>query len=245
MDEAAIKIEGKVALVTGGSGAVGGAIVRRFVREGYKVAFTWMKGRERADQLEKETGAAGFQADLTRREEVEAMMRGVRERFGKIDTLVNNAGRTQVMPLALIEEEDWDEIMAANLKSMFLVTREVVRGMIARKSGVIINIGSLAGHRLLEVPVHYATAKAGVTGFTLSLAKELARYGIRVNEVVPGLLSDGIGRMVPEKEMAEYLKYCAAGRPGEPEEVAEVVAFLAGDGAKYVNAQSIFVDGGI
>ena len=149
------------------------------------------------------------------------------------------------MPLALIEEEDWDEIIEANLKSMFLVTREVVRGMIARKSGVIVNIGSLAGHRLLEVPVHYATAKAGVTGFTLSLAKELARYGIRVNEVVPGLLTDGIGRMVPEKEMGEYLKHCTAGRPGSPEEVAEVVAFLASDASRYMNAQSLNVDGGI
>ena len=98
---------------------------------------------------------------------------------------------------------------------------------------------------MLEVPVHYATAKAGVTGFTLSLAKELSRYGIRVNEVVPGLLTDGVGRMVPEKEMGEYLKYCAAGRPGTPMEVAEAMAFLASERSQYINAQSIFVDGGI
>jgi 3-oxoacyl-[acyl-carrier protein] reductase len=128
---------------------------------------------------------------------------------------------------------------------MFLVTREVVRGMIARKSGVIVNIGSLAGHRLLEVPVHYATAKAGVSGFTTSLAKELSRYNIRVNSVVPGLLSDGVGRMVPEKEVAEYVRYCSAGRPGTPDEVAEVVVFIASEKAQYINAQNIFVDGGI
>lgn len=235
----------KVALVTGGSGAVGGAIVRTLAAQGYSVAFTYMNNKESAERVEKETGAAGFQADLTKRTQVESMIRGVIERFGRIDVLINNAGRTQVMPLALIEEEDWDEIIASNLKSMFLVTREVVRGMIARKAGVIVNIGSLAAHRLLDVPVHYATAKAGVTGFTLALAKELSRYNIRVNEVVPGLLNDGVGRMVPEKEMAEYLKYCTAGRAGEPIEVAEVVAFLASDGARYMNAQSVHVNGGI
>jgi 3-oxoacyl-[acyl-carrier protein] reductase len=149
------------------------------------------------------------------------------------------------MPFALIEEEDWDEVLRANLKTMFLVTKEVIRSMINRKTGVIINIGSLAGHRLLEVPVHYATAKAGVTGFTLSLAKELSRYNIRVNEIVPGLLSEGVGRLVPEKERAEYLRYCVAGRPGEPDELAELAAFLASDKAQYINAQSIFLDGGI
>lgn len=239
------KTEDRVALITGGSGAVGRALIQRLSADGYRVAFTWMNGKERAEQIANETGARAFRADLTQRAQVEAMVAGVMERFGHIDVLVNNAGRTQVMPLALIEEEDWDEIMAANLKTMFLVTREVARGMIARKAGVIVNIGSLAGHRLLEVPVHYATAKAGVTGFTLSLAKELARYHIRVNEVVPGLLTDGVGRMVPAAEMAEYLRYCTAGRPGEPAEVAAVVAFLAGDEARYINAQSVAVDGGI
>ena len=235
----------KTALVTGGSGAVGRAIVRKLAAEGCQVAFTYLNNHAGAKALEEETGAAGFCVDLTKRAQVEAMVGQALQRLGRIDVLVNNAGRTQVMPLALIEEEDWDEILAACLKTMFLVTREVVRGMIARKAGVIVNIGSLAGHRLLEVPVHYATAKAGVTGFTLSLAKELSRYGIRVNEVVPGLLADGVGRMVPEKEMAEYLKYCTAGRPGEPEEVAEVVAFLASERARYMNAQSVCVDGGI
>lgn len=234
-----------VALVTGGSGAVGGAIVRRFSQDGFKVAFTFHHRQERAEQLQKETGAFGFQGDLIDREQVTEMVRKVFETFGHIDVLVNNAGLTQVMPFALIEEEDWDQILTANLKTMFLVTKEVVRSMISRRRGVVINIGSLAGHRLLEVPVHYATAKAGVSGFTLSLAKELSRYNIRVNEVVPGLLSKGIGELVPEKERAEYLRYCAAGRPGEPEEVADLVAFLASEKARYINAQRVFVDGGI
>jgi NAD(P)-dependent dehydrogenase (short-subunit alcohol dehydrogenase family) len=235
----------RVALVTGGSGAVGGAIVRRFSRDGLKVAFTFLHHQEVAEQLQNETGAFGFQGDLTDRERVKEMVKQILETFGQIDVLVNNAGLTQVMPFALIEEEDWDQILTANLKTMFLVTKEVVRSMISHRSGVVINIGSLAGHRLLEVPVHYATAKAGVSGFTLSLAKELSRYHIRVNEVVPGLLSKGVGNLVPQKERAEYLRYCAAGRPGEPEEVAEVVAFLASEKAQYINAQRVFVDGGI
>lgn len=235
----------KTSLVTGGSGALGSAIVRCLRREGYSVAFTFKNNAKGADALAAETDSLALRADLTERAQVSDVVRRALERLGRIDVLVNCAGLTQVMPFPLIEEEDWDEVLAANLKTMFLVTREVVRGMIARKAGVIVNIGSLAGHRLLEVPVHYATAKAGVGGFTLSLAKELSRYGIRVNSVVPGLLDSGVGRMVPEKEKAEYVAYCTAGRPGTPEEVAEVVAFLAGDAARYMNAQQVFVDGGI
>ncbi len=235
----------RVVLVTGGSGAVGGALVRRFSQDGFKVAFTFLHHQQRAEQLTQDTGASGFPVDLINREQVKEMVKKVLESFGQVDVLVNNAGLTQVMPFALIEEEDWDEVLRANLKTMFLVTKEVIRSMINRKTGVIINIGSLAGHRLLEVPVHYATAKAGVTGFTLSLAKELSRYNIRVNEIVPGLLSEGVGRLVPEKERAEYLRYCATGRPGEPDEVADLAAFLASDKARYINAQSIFLDGGI
>ena len=235
----------RVVLVTGGSGALGRAIVRRFRADGCPVAFTFNTNEASAHTLEAETGASAFRAELTDRRQVQEMVRQAIERFGQIDVLVNNAGFTQVMPFALIEEEDWDTVLAANLKTMFLVTREVVRGMIGRKSGVIVNIGSLAGHRLLEVPVHYATAKAGVSGFTTSLAKELSRYNIRVNSVVPGLLEEGVGRMVPEKELAEYFRYCTAGRAGKMHEVAEVVAFVASEKAQYINAQNIFVDGGI
>ena len=235
----------KTVLITGGNGAVGSALVRRFSADGCKVAFTYRSNEDSARQLAAETGSSCFRAELRDRSQVRNLVQGVLAQFTNIDILVNNAGRTQVMPFALIEDEDWDDILSANLKTMFIVTQEVLRNMICRKSGVIINIGSLAGHRLLEVPVHYATAKAGVTGFTLALAKELARYNIRVNEIVPGLLSKGVGTMVPAKEMAEYMNYCTTGRAGEPEEVANVVAFLASDKASYMNAQSVFVDGGI
>ena len=235
----------RAALVTGGSGALGGAIVRRLRQDDLAVAFTYNSGKEAAGKLAAETGSLALQADLTRPEDARRAVGEALARFGRIDVLVNNAGLTQVMPFALIEAEDWDAVLAANLKTMFLATREAARDMIARKSGVIINIGSLAGHRLLEVPVHYATAKAGVSGFTLALARELSRYRIRVNSVVPGLLADGVGRMVPEEELRHYVGHCLAGRPGRTAEVAEVVAYLASDAASYVNAQNVFVDGGI
>jgi 3-oxoacyl-[acyl-carrier protein] reductase len=173
------------------------------------------------------------------------MVAAIVDAFSGIDVLINNAGSTQVLPFPLIEEADWDEIMDVNVKGPYIVTREVVRYMIPRRSGTILNIGSIAGSRMLEVPVHYATAKAAVCGFTVSLAKELARYGIRVNSVVPGLLDSGIALNVPEVKLKEYLNYCAAGRPGKPEEVAELAAFLCSDRASYINAQNIVVDGGL
>ncbi len=232
-------------LVTGGTGALGSSIVRKLTALNHRVAFTWRSSEDKARALAAETGALPLEADLLNQAAVNAMAKKLEAEFGALDGLVNNAGLTQILPFALMEEEDWDKVINGNLKTMFLVTHAVLRGMIRQKSGAIVNVGSIAGHRLLEVPVHYATAKAGVSGFTIALARELARYNIRVNEVIPGMLNDGVGKMVPEAEMNEYLKYCQAHRPGEPLEVANVIAFLLSDEASYINAQSINIDGGI
>ncbi len=169
----------------------------------------------------------------------------IEQEFGPVEVLVNNAGATQVLPFALIEPEDWDRIMDVNVKGTFLVTKAFVRGMIRRQRGTIVNMGSLAGMRMLEVPVHYATAKSALIGFTLSLARELARYHIRVNCVVPGMLTAGVSVNIPAKQQDDYLQHCAAGRAGTPEEVAELVAFLASERSHYINAQAIHIDGGI
>ncbi len=243
-------LQDKKVLITGGTGALGEKLCAVFAREGADVAFNYEKSRDKAAEVLRtieshQRKGLAFQCSVLDKVGINAMVAEVMEIFGRIDVLVNNAGITQVMPFALIEEEDWDLMMDVNVKGMFLVTKAVVRKMIATKSGCLVNIGSLAGVRLLEVPVHYATSKAAIGGFTLSLAKELARYNIRANCIVPGMLSAGIGTNVPEKQYQEYMKYCSAGRPGKPEEVAELAAFLSSDRAEYINAQNLIVDGGL
>ena len=243
-------LKGRTAFVTGGTGAVGSAIVRVMAREGAAVAYSYHSRPDAARRIDSELAAAGatvrsYPLDVLDGAAAEGLARTVEQELGPVDVLVNNAGATQVMPFAMIQEADWDGVVDVNVKGMFLVTKAFARGMVRRKSGSIVNLGSLAGVRMLEVPVHYAAAKSAVVGFTLSLARELGRYGIRVNAIVPGLLTDGVSVQVPEKQQQDYCRHCALGRPGRCEEVAEVVAFLASDRASYVNAQAIRIDGGI
>jgi len=162
-----------------------------------------------------------------------------------IDILVNNAGVSQSMPFPLIEEEDWDRVMDINVKGTYNVTHSVVRNMIRRRAGKIINISSLAGVTLIRAPVHYATAKAAIQGFTMSLSKELARYGIHVNCVAPGLLETGVAIHVGTEERAEYLKHCSLGRLGTCEEIAELIAFMGSDRCSYLSGATILADGGV
>lgn len=243
-------LKDKVAFVTGGSGAVGQAIVRVLAREHCRVAYSYKSGCEIAKQLDEELTASGIDVrshhlDVINGNACNELSQKIEQEFGLVDILVNSAGITQIMPFAMLEEKDWDLVMDVNVKGMFLVTKAFVRSMIRRKVGNIINIGSLAGMRMLKVPVHYAAAKSAVVGFTLALARELGRYNIRVNTVVPGMLTDGVSANVPAKQREEYKNYCALSRAGRPEEVAELVAFLASDRSSYINAQSISIDGGI
>jgi 3-oxoacyl-[acyl-carrier protein] reductase len=173
------------------------------------------------------------------------MAKRLESEFGTPDALVNNAGKTSMMPFALLEAEDWDAAMAANMKSQFLVTHALVRSMIRRGSGAIVNMSSIAGQRIMGVPVTYAASTCAVVGFTVGLAREVAPYGIRVNAIAPGMLDDGVSANVPEQERNEYLRYCLAGRPGKCGEVADVVEFLCSDRASYINGQLIHVNGGI
>ena len=237
-------------LVTGGSGLIGALICRIMDKNVAFIAFTYHNNEKKAQLLAEELNTIGGKVryggvEANDSKAITEFCEETERIFGSIDVLVNNIGATQIMPFALMEEEDWDEMMGVNLKSMFLFSKATVAGMIRRRVGSILNIGSIAGRRLLEVPVHYATAKAGVSGFTISLAKELCRYGIRVNEIVPGLINGGVGLNISEKQLDEFSKYCSMGRPGEPREIAEMACFLVSDKASYINAQSIVVDGGL
>src|SRR4029079_12070449 len=141
---------------------------------------------------------------------------------GKIDILVNNAGYGQVVPLALMEETDWDDMLDTHVKGAFLTTQAVLRVMVRERYGRIINVGSLAGVKMMQAPVHYATAKAALKGFTESLAKEIGRYGITVNCVAPGVLDEGVSNNLPKARLDDYLRHCALGRLGTSDDVAEV-----------------------
>jgi len=243
-------LKDQIAFVSGGSGAVGTALVHTLARHGARVAFSYCTQADKARQLQTDLMQQGYTVrayhlDVLSTPEIAEVSTAIEKDFGPVSILVNNAGMTQVMPFALIEESDWDQVMDINVKGMFLVTKAFVRPMIRRKAGAIVNLGSLAGMRVLEVPVHYATAKSAVVGFTLSLARELARYQIRVNAVVPGLLSDGVSQLIPKAQYEDYVNHCTLGRAGQPAEVAELVAFLASNRASYINAQTIHIDGGI
>lgn len=243
-------LEGKIAFITGGTGAVGSALVRTFAREGAAVAYSYNKAAEKAARLDEELRATGacvhsYALDVLDGPAAVRLAEAITLDIGPVDILVNNAGLAQVMPFALIDETDWDLVMDVNVKGLFLVTKAFIRGMIGRKRGAVVNMSSLAGLRVLDVPVHYATAKSAVVGFTLALAREVSRYNIRVNAVAPGMLTDGVSVNIPEQQRQEYNSYCTLGRAGTPDEVAEVIAFLASDRAAYMNAQVVLVDGGI
>jgi NAD(P)-dependent dehydrogenase (short-subunit alcohol dehydrogenase family) len=243
-------LEGKIAIVTGGSGALGAAVCRALARDGAKVAWNYMRNDERARALSAELATKDVphlhrKVDGTDWKGMHAFVEEVEKTLGPVEVLVNSAGITQVMPLALMEIEDWDLIINTNLKSLFIATKAVVRGMIRRKSGRIVNVGSVGGERILDVPVHYAAAKAAIGGFSKALSKELSRHKITVNCVAPGLLDDGVGKNLPKEKYEDYVEHSNAGRPGTCAEIAELVAFLASGRCGFVSGQTILADGGI
>lgn len=244
-------LAGKRALVTGASRGLGRAICRAFAAEGARVAFSYARDAEGAEATlaaVRDAGVEGraFQVSVLDIPGTEAMLKELDSAWGGIDVLVNNAGVTQNLPIALMEEEDWDRVMDVNVKGTFLTSRAVLKGMIRRKQGgVILNVGSLAGTRMLEAPVHYCASKAAINGLTEAMAKEVARYKIRVLCLAPGLLEDGVGRNLPEHRLADYLKHCALGRVGTFEEVARFAAFLVSDRNSYMTGETVVMDGGL
>ena len=239
-------LAGKTALITGGSRGLGRALVETFTSEGARVAFSYARDEEGAKGTAAAApGARAFRVSVLDAPGTEAMIAEVEQTWGGIDVLVNNAGVSQNLPLALMEEDDWDHVMDINVKGTFLTSRAALRGMIRRKRGVVLNIGSLVAVRMMEAPVHYSASKAAIKGLSEALAKEVARYGIRVLCLAPGLLEDGVGRNLPDYRLADYLKHCSLGRLGKLEEVARCAAFLVSDANSYMSGETVVIDGGI
>lgn len=239
-------LKDKIIFVTGGTGYIGTEICKTAINYGAKVIFSYYKNHDLALELKKESDSLySVQMDQRNVNETTKKIEELYKQFPKIDVLVNNSALSQIMPLSMLEEDDVDLVMDTNIKGTIFVTKAIARGMIRNKSGVIINLGSIAGSRLLDVPITYAMSKAAITGMTFSLAGELKRFGIRVNSVIPGLLDGGVGKGVPEDLKADFLKHCAVGRVGTAKDVAELICFLASDKASYINAQNITIDGGL
>jgi 3-oxoacyl-[acyl-carrier protein] reductase len=244
-------LAGKRVLVTGGSRGLGRAMASAFAGDGARVAFTYTRGEAEAMATRERIQASGaadaraFKVSVLDAPATEGMVRELESAWGGLDVLVNNAGVSQNLPLALMEEEDWDRVMDVNVKGAFLTSRAVLKGMIRQKAGVILNIGSLAGTRMIEAPVHYCASKAALQGLTRALAKEVARYQIRVLCLAPGLLEDGVGKNLPEHRLADYLKHCALGRVGTFDEVARFAAFLVSDANTYMSGETVLMDGGL
>jgi 3-oxoacyl-[acyl-carrier protein] reductase len=246
-------LQGKRCLVTGASRGLGRALCRELAREGARVAFTFTRDDEGARATLDDLRAAGcaegdaraYKSGVLDSPATEALLAELERDWGGLDILVNNAGISQALPIALMEEEDWDRVMDVNVKGTFLTTRAALKGMIRRKQGVILNIGSLAGVRMLEAPVHYVASKAALKGFTEALAKEVARHRVRVLCLAPGLLEDGLGRNLPDHRLRDYLKHNALGRVGTLDEVARYAAFLVSDRNSFMTGETAIIDGGL
>lgn len=242
-------LAGKVAVVTGGTRGIGLAIARLLAEDGASVV---VSGRDaaRLDAAVKELEALGapvlgIAADAARREDVDRLVEATRERFGRIDVLVNNAGMTRDQLLVRMKDDDWDQVLDTNLRGVFLMVRAVGKVMMRQKGGRIISIASTAGAMGNPGQVNYSAAKAGVIGLTKAAARELAHWNILVNAVAPGLIETDMAAAMPAEAREAMIQQVPLKRIGQAREVAEVVRFLAGEGASYITGQTIHVNGGL
>ncbi|HEU4951055.1 MAG TPA: 3-oxoacyl-ACP reductase family protein [Holophagaceae bacterium] len=241
---------GSVALVTGSARGIGRAIALELARWGADVAVHALQSRDRAEAVAEEIRALGRKAlpvlgDVRDKSAMEACAKAIEAELGPVSILVNNAGTRQDAPFILMGDEKWEEVMTVNLKGTVIATKAVVRGMMARKKGVIVNIVSPTGFIGQPGQTNYGASKGAVMGLTKSLARELAPFGVRVNAVNPGLIHTELTADIPEEKRKELLAPTVLKREGEPEEVGSVVAFLCSDMASYIAGHVIHVDGGL
>ena len=239
-----------VALVTGGSRGIGRAICLELARQGAAVAVNYAGNEQAAQETVEACRALGvqaetFQADVSDPAACEELISQVKERFGRLDILVNNAGVTRDNLILRLSEEDFDTVLNANLKGAFLCCKEAARRMVRQRYGRIVNLSSVVGLRGNAGQTNYSASKAGLIGLTKSLAKELASRNVTVNAVAPGFIATDMTAALPEAVRTEMCKTIPEGRAGQPEDVANAVAFFAAEQSSYLTGQVLCVDGGM
>ncbi|MDB5073955.1 MAG: 3-oxoacyl-(acyl-carrier-protein) reductase [Chloroflexi bacterium] len=238
-----------MALVTGASRGIGRAIATALAASGHAVCVNYRTQADAAQEVVDTIAKAGGRAvairgDVSKREDVDALFRQVQESLGAVTVLVNNAGITRDTLLLRLSDDDWDAVLDTNLRGAFMCTKAAVRSMIKARWGRVINISSIVGLMGNPGQANYAAAKAGMIGFTRAVAREVANRGVTVNAVAPGYIATDITEDLPAELKAKVLEAIPAGRFGEPEDVADVVAFLASDSSRYITGQVLNVDGG-
>jgi 3-oxoacyl-[acyl-carrier protein] reductase len=238
-------LEGRVALVTGGSRGIGAAVSRELAAAGARVAVNFRTGKDAAEAVASEIGGVAVSADVSDPDQAQALVEQVESELGDVDILVNNAGVTRDTLIARMSDEDWDVVIDTNLRGAFNTSRAVARKMLRRRSGVIVNLTSVVGMHGNPGQVNYAASKAGLIGLTKALARELGSRGVRVNAVAPGYIDTALTDVLSEDLRGTILANTPLGRLGQPEDVAGAVRFLCSDEAAFVTGEVLLVDGGL
>ncbi len=243
-------LENKIALVTGGSRGIGQAIVEAFCEQGATVLFTYRSSAEKAKAFEeamksKNFTVKGYQSDASSYEQSEQLIKDILNEFKQLDILVNNAGITKDNLIMRMTEEQWDQVIETNLKSVYNLSKQVVRPMMKQRAGSIINLTSIVGMKGQAGQTNYSASKAGIIGFTKSMADELGSRNVRCNAIAPGFIQTEMTDELPEETKKDYLSQIPMNRFGQPSEIASAAVFLASEMSSYVTGQVLSVCGGL